>query len=528
MKKVLLADKLPEQCIVILKEAGLEVDYRPGLSEDELREAIRDASGVICRSGARLTEGVLEGAERLEAICRAGVGVDNVDVEAASRKGVVVMNTPGANTISTAEHAFTLMLGVARNIGPAYVSMREGHWEKERFVGSQLAGSVLGVIGLGRIGQEVARRAAAFGMTVRTYDPFIGREAAAKVGAALLDNLEDLLEDCDYLTIHVPENEQTRGMIGAEQIALMKENTCIVNCSRGSVVDQDAVVAAVEAGRLGGAAFDVYAKEPPDSYEFTRHDRVLATPHLGASTEEAQLAVATQAARQLIEALERRHFPNALNVSELPPEEMKAIRPYCDLAAQLGKLVAQLTPGRPQAIEIACTGQVARENIEPIVNYGAMGVMQSSLDASVNIVSSPHLARDRGIRITGSSTVGLVAGFTDLIEVKLVADEGTVEVGGTLFGPHHPRIVCIAGFYVEIIPKGHVLAVFGSDVPGLIGTVGAMLGDAGVNIARMGFGRQEAGGKALLALNLDMACDEATLDRLRALDLIEKAIPVEL
>lgn len=528
MKKVLLADTLPKQCISMLERAGFEVESRPGLSEAELKEAVRDASGIICRSGAKITEAVLEGAGRLEAICRAGVGVDNVDVVAASRRGVVVMNAPGGNTISTAEHAFTLILGLARNIGPAYVSMREGRWEKKRLVGSQLAGTLLGVIGLGRIGQEVAKRAVAFNMIVRAHDPFVGREAAEKIGVELVDKLEDLLGDCDYLTVHVPENEQTRGMIGAEQIALMKQGACIINCARGSVVDQDAVLAAMESEKLGGAAFDVYAKEPPDSYEFARHDRVLATPHLGASTEAAQLAVAREAAEQLIEALTRRHFRNALNVTAVSPEEMKVIQPYCDLAVQLGRFVAQLNPGRPEVVEIASRGQIARENIEPIVNHGAMGVMQSSLGAGVNVVSAPHLARDRGIYITGSTTVGQEAGFTDLLEVKLVTDTGTIEVAGTVFGRSHPRIVRIAGFYVEIMPEGHILVVFGNDVPGLIGQVGATLGDAGVNIARMGFGRQEAGGEALLALNLDTACDEETLEEIRGLSVVQRAAPVEL
>jgi D-3-phosphoglycerate dehydrogenase len=528
MKRVLLADNLPEQCAAILKEAGLEVESRPGLSPGDLKEAVRGVSGVVCRSGAKLTADVLEGADSLEAICRAGVGVDNIDVPAASHRGIVVMNTPGANTISTAEHAFALMMALARNIGPAYISMREARWEKKKFTGSQLSGSKLAIIGLGRIGQEIAKRAIAFGMIVRAFDPYVGRDSASKIGVELVDDLDDLLEDCHYLTIHVPENEQTHGLINAERISRMRAGACIINCARGSVVDQDAVVTAIERGTLGGAAFDVYVKEPPPSFDFACHDRVLATPHLGASTEEAQLAVGVQAAEQLVDALTRRHYRNALNVSPVPPEEMKLLRPYCELAAKLGNLVAQLNAGRPEELRVSCKGDIAQENIEPVVNHGAMGVMQSSLGGQVNIVSAPYLAKERGIHITSSSTMGGEAGFTDLVEVELTTDTGTVSAAGTLFGKSNPRIVRIADFYVEILPQGEVLIVFGKDVPGLIGNVGALMGESGVNIARMGFGRVEAGGRALLALNLDSPCDDATVKLIRGVDCVEEAARVHL
>ncbi len=528
MKKVLLADRLPERCAAMLSGAGFEVQDRPGLSPEELKDALRGVHGVICRSGAKLTADVLEGADVLEAICRAGVGVDNIDVEAASRKGVVVMNTPGGNTISTAEHAFALMLALARKIVPAASAMREGRWEKKKYGGSQLAGATLGVIGLGRIGQAVARRALAFDMDVLAYDPYVGRDAASKVGVTLVDDLGELLGRCDYLTVHVPETEQTHAMIGPERIARMKQGACIVNCARGCVVDQQAAVTAVEEGRLGGAAFDVYVKEPPDDYEFARREEVVATPHLAASTDAAQMAVAVSAAEQLIEALQHHNFRNAINVSALPPEEMQAIQPYCDLAVRLGRLVAQLNPGRPEAIAVACRGGVAQDTIEPMVNYGAMGVMQASLGPGVNVISAPLLAADRGIHITSSSTVGGEAGFTDLVEVRLTTDEGEAAAAGTLFGRAHPRIVRIDEFYVEIMPEGHVLVVFGDDVPGLIGKVGLCLGDGGVNIARMGFGRRDAGGRALIALNLDAACDGATLERIRNLDDVHRVVPVEL
>jgi len=417
-----------------------------------------------------------------------------------------------------------MMIMLAKGWPHLFRAQQKGEWA--RLTPQELDGKAVGVVGLGNVGQEVARRAVAFDMTVQAYDPYVSRETAEKIGVHLVDSLEELLGSCDYLTVHVPENDQTRDLIGRDQIALMKDGARLVNCARGSVVDQDAVVEAVRNGKLAGAAFDVYVKEPPESYDFARNDAILATPHLGASTQEAQLAVAMAAADQMVDALTRRHYRNAINVSAVPPDEMKIIQPFCQLATRLGRLVVQLNRGRPKAIEVACRGSIGQEAVEPIVNYGAMGIMESSLGSGVNIVSAPHLARDRGIQITASSTVGAEAGFTDLVLVKLETDEGASEAGGTVFGRSHPRIVRVEGFFVELMPEGHILLVFGEDVPGLIGRVGMTLGEAGVNIARMGFGRRASGGKALLALNLDTACDEPTLRAIGKLKHVERVVPV--
>jgi D-3-phosphoglycerate dehydrogenase len=300
----------------------------------------------------------------------------------------------------------------------------------------------------------------------------------------------------------------------------MQPQARIINCARGSVVDHDAVVEAVRDGRLGGAAFDVYTQEPPESYEFAQNDNILATPHLGASTEEAQIAVATEAAEQMVDALLYQQYRNALNVTPVPPEEMKVLQPYCDLAASLGKIVAQLNDGRPESVAISCKGDVAEHSMQPIVNYGLMGVLRHMVGDVANIVSAPHLAEERGIRVTSSSTVGREAGFTDLIEIKLTTERREMAVAGTVFGHSLPRVVSIGEFYVEVIPEGDLLVVRGRDVPGLIGRVGAILGEAGVNVARMGFGRREKGGEALLALNLDSRADEPTLEDIRALDVV--------
>jgi D-3-phosphoglycerate dehydrogenase len=406
--------------------------------------------------------------------------------------------------------------------------MREGRWEKKRFVGTQLSGSTLGVIGLGRIGQTVAKRAVAFGMTVMAFDPYVNAETAEKLGVRLVDTLEQLLPAVDYLTLHVPENARTEHLIGRAQIASMKATACIVNCARGGVVDMDAVVEAVEQERLGGAAFDVFASEPPADYEFARHDRILATPHLGASTEAAQMAVAVQAAEQMVEALARHNYRSALNISAVPPEEMKILQPYCDLAARLGSLVTRIAVGHPRSLSVACKGEVARMDISPIVSYGTVGLMQAVFGAGVNIVSAPYLASERGIRVTSSTTVGLESGFTDLVEVTLETDAGQARAAGTVFGRKHARITQVNGFHVEIIPEGAVMVVYGNDVPGLIGKVGALLGDSGVNIARMAFGREKAGGRALLALNLDSSPGEDTVEQVKDLELVERAFVLDL
>ncbi len=528
MAKVLIADKLPQSTIEMVSEAGYDVDNSPGLPPDELKDALKDAVGIICRSGAKLTEDVFSTADQLKAVCRAGVGVDNIDIEAASRKGIVVMNTPGANTISTAEHTFALMLGLSRNVGPAYISMREGKWNRKQYTGAQLAGKTLGIIGLGRVGRAVAQRARAFDMKLLGLDPYISRDKANKLGISLHDCLDNMLGSCDYLTIHVPVNDETTGMIGPEQIAQMKSSARIINCARGAIVQRDAVVEAVRSGDLAGAAFDVYTEEPPADHEFTHDDRILATPHLGASTEAAQEAVGAQAAEQLIAALQDGHFRNALNMTSVPPEQMDALRPFCDLSLKMGKLLGALNQGRLESMTVECNGEIAEGDITPVVNYGVMGVLQTVLGENVNIVSAPHIADERGMEINGHSSSNTEGGFTDLISISLSTDEGDIKVSGSVLGGTHSRIVQVAGFDTEIEPEGHLVLLFTPDKPGVVGEVGDTLGDAGINIAQMTFGRQQAGGNSLIALKLDNPCEDDTMQALKQLEVVEKAVAISL
>ncbi|MFW6456785.1 MAG: phosphoglycerate dehydrogenase [Planctomycetota bacterium] len=528
MAKVLIADKLPESTVQMVSNAGYEVENSPGLPPAELKEALKDAVGVICRSGAKLNEEMFSTADRLKAVCRAGVGVDNIDIEAASRQGVVVMNTPGANTISTAEHTFALMLGLSRNVGPAYISMRDGKWDRKKFKGAQLAGKTLGIIGLGRVGRAVAQRARAFDMKLVGLDPYISRDKAKKIGITLHETLEDMLDEFDYLTVHVPVNDETTGMIGADEISQMKPSARIINCARGAIVDRDAAVEAVRAGDLAGAAFDVYTEEPPADHEFTHDDRILATPHLGASTEAAQQAVGAQAAEQLIAALQDGHYRNALNITSVPPEEMDALRPFCELTLKMGKLIGALNSGRLESMSVECKGDIAKYDITPIVNYGVMGMLQTVLGENVNIVSAPHIADERGIEIQGHSSNTTEEGFTDLVTVALSTDQGDIEVSGSVLGQSHPRVMRVAGFDTEIEPEGHLVLLFTPDKPGVVGDVGDTLGDAGINIGQMTFGRQQAGGNSLIALKLDNPCTDDTMKTLEQLDVVEKAVAISL
>ncbi len=527
MPAVLLADKLADKAIEVLEDAGFKVINKPGLSPDELKEAAKKVEGIICRSGVQLTNEIFEAADSLCAVCRAGVGVDNIDIEAASRKGVVVMNTPGANTISTAEHTFALMLALSRNIGPAYISMRAGRWDRKKLTGDELSGTTLGVIGLGRVGQAVARRAAAFEMEVLGYDPYISEKAASKLGIQLHNNLDDILKKSDYLTIHIPKSDETTGLIGRKQIAMMKPSARIINCARGQVVDMEAVVEAVNEGELGGGAFDVYTSEPPGDFSFAHNDKILATPHLGASTEAAQIAVGVQAAVQMVDAIENEDYNNALNITPVPPEEMARLAPFCELAEKLGKCLGCLNWGRAQSLEVICSGELAQHNISPIEDNAVMGLLKTMSEDDLNIVSAPYLAQERGLETSCTSSNKTEGGFTNLIELRLHTDQGVRKAAGAVLGKKHPRIVKVEKYHTEVLPEGNLLLVFGKDKPGLIGTIGEKLGEGGINIARMTFGREQAGGSAMLALNLDSPCDNEAVGMIENIESVVSATQIK-
>lgn len=503
MARIFVADKLEEAGLELLRQSGLDVDYRPGLKGEELLQAMRQADGMIVRSGTRVTAAMLEQPGKLRAIVRAGVGVDNIDISAATRRGIVVMNTPGGNTVSTAEHTWALLLAGARHIPAADRSLRQGQWERTRFIGKQLAGKTLGIVGLGRIGKEVARRALAFDMHVIAYDPFLTVERATQLGIEAAPSLQALLPRCDIVTLHVPLMEQTRHLIGEKELALMKRGAILVNCARGGLVDEAALVAALESGQLAGAALDVFAEEPPPpEHPLLALPNVVLTPHLGASTFEAQTSVAREAAQVIVDFLTRGVIQFAVNMAAVEPAELREIRLYLDLARRLGMLLAQMSPGAIRKATLTYRGDVAQRNTRLVTAAFAAGLLEPFLADSVNIVNAELLARERQIELLEqiSSTRG---DFSTLVRAEIETEKGSLAAAGTLFGNQYYRLVQLGSFHLDAYLDGILMIFTHRDAPGLIGFIGTVLGQHQVNIAQMNVGRVQPGGEAVAILNLD-------------------------
>jgi D-3-phosphoglycerate dehydrogenase len=515
MARVFVSDKLEAAGLELLHRAGLEVDYRPGLKGAELQQALQAAGGVIVRSGTRLTAELLQEPGRLRAIVRAGVGVDNIDVAAATRKGIVVMNTPGGNTISTAEHTLALLMALARHIPAADASVRQGKWERQRFLGSQLAGKVLGIIGLGRIGREVARRAAGLDMKVLGYDPYLSPERAAQLGVEAVAELEQLLPRCDFLTIHTPLTEETRDLLGAPQLALLKRGARLINCARGGIVNEAALVAALTSGHLAGAALDVFAQEPlPADSPLLHLPNVVLTPHLGASTVEAQESVAREAAQLLIDFLTRGTVQFAVNMAAVDRTELEELRLYIDMARRLGLLHAQMCSGAIRRAELHYRGEVARRSTRLITAAFAAGLLELHLAQNVNIVNAELLARERGIEIVERLSPKK-GDFSTLIKAEVVTEKKTYTAAATLFGNQYLRLVQLGPYHLDSFLDGIMLIFTHRDVPGLIGFIGTIFGKHQVNIAQMTVGRQQPGGEAIAVLNLDSPPPEEALREVR-------------
>ncbi|HPD15331.1 MAG TPA: phosphoglycerate dehydrogenase [Planctomycetota bacterium] len=521
--KVFIADTVAPEAIERLKAAGgIEVDYAPGLKGEDLKRHVAAADGLIVRSATKVTAELIAAAPRLRCVVRAGVGVDTVDVPAASRRGIIVMNTPGGNTLSTAEHTMALLLALSRNVYPACASLKAGQWDRKSFMGTQLAGKTIGVIGLGRIGIEVARRCAAFGMTVVGLDPYMTPERAKELQIRLAASLEEICAQADYLTVHVPMSDETRGLIGAAQIAKMKDCVRIINCARGGIVDEAALAAAIRAGKVAGAALDVYEQEPPTSRDLVDLPQVLCTPHLGASTEEAQVSVAIEAAEIIADALLRSRIRNAVNVPAIDPREAEALAPFVALARCLGAFHVQFLRRIPARVAIAYAGEAAKLQTRYLTAHLLSGLLESVLEDEVNVINAPYLAEERGIRVS-QATSPHSKDFATLISVTSTTDGEEHEVAGTIVGRNEPRIVTIDGYRVEAITRGTLLILLADDKPGLIGNVGKVLGEKGINIAAMTFGRKTAGGEAITVLNIDGALDETTLRAVEATPHVRQA-----
>jgi len=519
MFRVLITDNLSPAGLKVLEETpGIEVDAQSGLTPDEVREALKSADGIIIRSGTKLTPELLAGQERLKVIVRAGVGVDNIDLNAATREGIVVMNTPAGNTTSTAEHTIAMMMALSRNIGPASASMREGKWDRKKYTGTQLAGKTLAIIGLGRIGLSVASRARGLEMKVVGYDPFLSAERAAEQGIELFRDVDETIKGCDFLTVHTPLTDETRGMINAERLASMKAGVRVINCARGGIVDEGALADALESGHVAGAACDVFVSEPPEDDRLTSQPTFLGTPHLAASTDEAQELVAIEAADIITGFLLRNEVRHAVNMAPISAAEMEGIKNYLDLAHRLGLLLAQLnkSTGLKEA-KILYKGDVATKQTKLVTSSFAAGLLGAALDENVNIVNAELLAHERGIEITESSSTE-VGHFSTMIQATIVTDAGEITAAGTMFGHEFLRLVRMGNFQLDAYLDGLLLIYKHRDVPGLIGAIGTVFGNHGVNIAHMALGREknDPGGDAVAVLNLDNEPSEEALAEILA------------
>ena len=505
--KILVADALSKHGVEILEgEDKLTVDVKTGLPMDELLGCIFDYDGLIVRSKTKVTKEVISAGKNLKVIGRAGVGVDNVDVDSATEHGIIVMNAPAGNTISTAEHTMAMMLAMSRNVPRAVFSLMEGKWEKKKFIGVELFGKVLGIIGLGRIGSEVAKRAIAFGMRVVGHDPYIPPETVRRIGVEPVA-LDDLLSKADYITVHVPLTSETRHFIGEKAFKQMKDGVRVINCARGGLVDEKALYDAIKDGKAAGAVLDVFEEEPPVNNPLIGLDELVATPHLGASTEEAQVGVAVDIARQMVDFFKSGIIRNAVNLPSVEPETFEALKPYFKLAEKLGSLESQLVEGRIKVAKIDYTGEDLTGKISVITPAFLRGLLEPVLKEAVNYVNAPVIAKKRGIKVVESKS-SQVEDYANLLRVEIETDKSKASAAGTLFGKKDARIVRINDYRVDAVPEGCMLLCSHEDKPGIVGQIGVVLGKVNINIAGMTLGRRARGGKEMTVLNVDSQVPE--------------------
>jgi D-3-phosphoglycerate dehydrogenase len=507
--KVLISDKMDPKAAAIFKERGIDVDVITGKTKDELIAMIGAYDGLAIRSATKVTADVLAAATNLKVVGRAGIGVDNVDIPEASKKGVIVMNTPFGNSITTAEHAIAMMFALARQIPEANAGTQAGQWPKNDFMGVELTSKTLGLIGCGNIGSIVAERALGLRMKVVAFDPFLTPERAIELGVEKAD-LDTLLAKADFITLHTPLTDQTRNILSKENIAKAKKGVRIINCARGGLIDEAALKEALESGHVAGAALDVFQTEPPAAdHPLFGAPNFICTPHLGASTDEAQVNVAIQVAEQLSDYLLTGGITNALNVPSLSAEEAPKLRPYMSLAEKLGSLVGQLAHDNLTTISVEVEGAAAELNLKPITAAVLTGLMRRYSD-SVNMVNAPHLARERGLDVR-EVRHDRDGDYHTLVRVTVATEAGDRSVAGTLFGNNEPRLVEMFGIKVEADLDGHMLYIVNEDAPGFIGRIGTTLGEAGLNIGTFHLGRRAAGGEAVLLLSLDSPMPEPLL-----------------
>lgn len=509
MHKILVSDKLASEGVRILQESGFCVDCKYNLEKEELKKIIKDYDAIVIRSQTKLTQDVIEASENLKFIGRAGVGTDNIDKQSATKKGIIVMNAPGGNTVSTCEHAFTLMLSVARKIPFAYNSLKSKEWKRSQFKGVELNSKTLGIIGLGRIGKEVAKRALAFGMEVLTFDPFISREVADALGVRVVE-LDELLEKSDFITVHTPLTDETRNMISKKELGMMKPTVFLVNCARGGIVDEEALYEALKEKKISGAALDVFAEEPPLDSKLLELDNIVVTPHLGASTEEAQVNVAIEIAYCMRDALQGRAIKNAVNYIQLDPETYRVLKPFMELAEVMGKFISQLLDGRPQSFALSYIGEIASYKVDPLGMSFTKGFLSPVLEEEVNLVNAMAVAKERGIKIE-QSKIPEELEYVNLIRAKITTDKGEKIIEGALFANNQPRFVKLDDFHIEITPSVNMVVLTNWDRPGVVGTIGTILGAHAINIAGMSLGRRAPEDVAVTVLNIDTVLDDKVI-----------------
>ncbi len=524
MPKVLISDKLSEAAVQIFKDNGVEVDFQPDLGKDpaKLADVIGDYDGLAIRSATKVTGEIIDRADNLKVIGRAGIGVDNVDIPKATARGIVVMNTPFGNSITTAEHAIAMMFAVARQIPAADASTQAGKWEKSGFMGTEITNKTLGLIGAGNIGSIVASRAQGLKMKVIAYDPFLGAEKAKKLGIEKFEDLEEMLGKADFISLHLPKTEKTANILSAEKIAAIKPGARVINCARGGLVDEKALAEALKSGKVAGAAFDVFAEEPATENPLFGLPNVVCTPHLGAATSEAQENVALQVAEQMSDYLMKGAISNALNAPSVTAEEAPILKPWIDLSEVLGGFAGQVTETAINEIEIEFVGDVGDLNLNPLTSALTASLMKPQVgEGAVNMVSAPIVAREKGIKIA-ETRKDRQGAFGSYIRLIVRTDNQERSVAGTIYSDGRPRIIQIKGIGLEAEPQKYMIYTTNDDTPGFIGAVGSKLGDLGVNIATFALGRSEKGGDAIALWGVDEPVSEETLNELLELPQIEQ------
>lgn len=528
--RILVLDPIAPEGIAMLKaDPDLEFEERHGLKGEELRKSLAEFDGAIVRSGVKITAESLEGNKRLKAIVRAGVGTDNIDKNAATRLGIVVMNTPAGNTLSTAEHTFALLLALSRSIAPAYQSLCGGKWDRKSFMGTQLADKTLGVVGMGRIGREVATRGQAFGMRVIAFDPFLSDDQAAKLNVIKANTVAEMLPKVDYLTVHTPLTDETKYLVGMKQLEQLKPGIRLVNCARGGIYEEAALVEGLKRGIIAGVALDVFEEEPCANSPLFGMPGVVCTPHLGASTEEAQTQVAIEGIQLLMNFFKTGEIRHAVNVASLDPKTLEALRGYLDANYRLGLMMAQWHSGSISSCGLHYRGEVADKDTKLLTSAFCAGLLEKAMADDVNIVNAELLFRERNIDLMEHRNRELGA-FSSSISAEVTGGGQTVRAGVTVFGNNMPRLISIDDYRMEAYLDGHMLFFTHYDVPGIIGKVGTVFGKHGVNIGQMSVGRimQQPGGLAIGVLNLDSQPPQAALEELMAIEAVEKVQLIEL